>query len=312
MILPGSGRIALALLAAVPAVMAYPWRTAPDRWLLGVAVVIVAALFGSWRRLHLTTIVRRRLQLSLARGRVDRGAYPLVEFMEADARATVVLRVIDGGDRALPLDLISSYLDRYGMRCESVRVTSRDGTTGRTTWVGLTMSAAANLAALHARSTAIPLRQSADVTARRLADELRERGWLVSGVDIDVPDLVGPQAKELWRAVVDEPKGYVAAYSIAGNALAESLTRLWSQGFDEVWTAIEFSARGVAAACAIRTAEVPKAVAPLAGLTVRHGTQWQAVRALSPFATMSLDADLFEPDDVPAVRWNANGVVVNT
>ena len=174
------------------------------------------------------------------------------------------------------------------------------------------MSAAANLAALQARSTAIPLRHSTDVAARRLADELRERGWLVSGVDIDVPDLVGPRGKELWRAVADEPRGYVAAYSIAGNTLAESLTGLWSKGFDEVWTAIEFSARGVAAACAIRTAEAPKGDAPVVGLTVRRGTQWQAVRALSPASTMSLDADLFEPDEVAAVRWIANGVAVNT
>ena len=137
-ILPSSGRVTLALLAVVPAVMAYPWRSEPERWTLAAAAVVTVALFGYWRGLHLTTIIRRRCALSRGGDRADRGDYPMVEYADADARCTVVLRVLDGGEGAVPLDLISRYLDRYGMRCESVRVTSRDTPPGRTTWVGLT------------------------------------------------------------------------------------------------------------------------------------------------------------------------------
>jgi hypothetical protein len=53
---PGSGRITLALLAVVPAVMAYPWRTPREQWVLGIAVAVVILLFGWWGGLHFTTI----------------------------------------------------------------------------------------------------------------------------------------------------------------------------------------------------------------------------------------------------------------
>ena len=58
--LPGSGRITLALLAVVPAVMAYPWRSPREQWVLGIAVAVVILLFGWWGGLHFTTILRRR------------------------------------------------------------------------------------------------------------------------------------------------------------------------------------------------------------------------------------------------------------
>ena len=58
--LPGSGRITLALLAVVPAVMAYPWRSPREQWVLGIAVTLVILLFGWWGGLHFTTILRRR------------------------------------------------------------------------------------------------------------------------------------------------------------------------------------------------------------------------------------------------------------
>ena len=61
--LPGSGRITLALLAVVPAVMAYPWRSPRDQWVLGIAVAVVILLFGWWGGLHFTTILRRRLAM---------------------------------------------------------------------------------------------------------------------------------------------------------------------------------------------------------------------------------------------------------
>ncbi|BCP39512.1 hypothetical protein MINTMi198_48820 [Mycobacterium intracellulare M.i.198] len=60
---PGSGRITLALLAIVPAVMACPWRSPRDYWLLGIAAAVVIVLFGWWGGLYFTTLVRRRLAI---------------------------------------------------------------------------------------------------------------------------------------------------------------------------------------------------------------------------------------------------------
>ena len=65
---PTSGRLTLALLAVVPAVMAYPWRSTRDYWVLGIAVVVVMLLFGRWGGLHFTTIARRRLAMMRRRG----------------------------------------------------------------------------------------------------------------------------------------------------------------------------------------------------------------------------------------------------
>ena len=81
----------------------------------------------------------------------------------------------------LPLPLIAGYLDRYGIRADKVRITSRDNASGaRETWIGLTISAVDNLVALQARSARIPLHETAQVAARRLADHLREIGWEAS------------------------------------------------------------------------------------------------------------------------------------
>jgi type VII secretion protein EccE len=61
---------------------------------------------------------------------------------------TVLLRIDPSEPAVLPLRLIAGYLDRYGIRCDKVRITSRDTAGNRTTWVGLTLGAADNLAAL--------------------------------------------------------------------------------------------------------------------------------------------------------------------
>ncbi|OYN76085.1 type VII secretion protein EccE [Mycolicibacterium sphagni] len=290
--------------------MAYPWHTEPHRWAFAVAAAVVLALFGSWRGLHVTTILMRRLVLLRRKQRRERGAHQLVEQIGADARTTVVLRVVDAGAQDLPVDLIAGYLDRYGVRCESVRLTSRDTAIGRTTWIGLTMSAAANLTALQARSTRIPLRKTADLTARRLADELRERGWAVTATDLKIPDMLGPQVTEHWRAVADGQSGYVAAYGVDGDSVPESLAALRSHGFGEVWTAVELSRGGVAVACAIRTPNLPGAAAPADGLVLRRGAQRDALRALIPSSTRSLDADVSEVDRRSIARWMANGAPV--
>ncbi|MCX2933415.1 type VII secretion protein EccE [Mycobacterium sp. CVI_P3] len=308
---PGTGRITLGLLIVIPMVMAYPWHAVWHRWALGITAVVVVVLLGWWRGLHLTTILGRRLGLTLRSGR-GRDVPQVAERSGTDARTTVVLRVVDCGAREVPFDLLAGYLDRYGVRCESLRVTSRDTVAGRATWIAMTMSARANLSALQARSSAIPLRQTAELAARRLADELREYGWMVTTADLNIPDLLGPRATEGWRAVTDGPTGHVAAYGIDGPSIPEALTALWSRGSGELWTSIELSRRGVAAACAIRTPEPPEAAPPVAGLLPRPGVQWRALCALIPTSTRPLDADVFKVDGQIAARWIPNGAVVGT
>ena len=97
---------------------------------------------------------------------------------------------------------------------------------------------------------------------RRLAGHLREYGWAVSTSDIDVPDLLGPDLKERWRAVQDGNHGYVAAYAVsAGSALPDALAELWSYPSSELWTALQITGSGggpeVSVACAVRTAPAP-------------------------------------------------------
>lgn len=67
---PGVGRITLALLAVVPAAMAYPWQSTRAYWLIGIAVAVLILLLGCWRGLFFTTILRRRLAI------VGRGGRP--------------------------------------------------------------------------------------------------------------------------------------------------------------------------------------------------------------------------------------------
>ena len=83
-----------------------------------------------------------------------------------DVRTTALLRVAPplADADALPLPLIAGYAERYGLHADAVRVTSRDstsevGTRERETWIGVTLSAADNLAALQARSPQIPLQR---------------------------------------------------------------------------------------------------------------------------------------------------------
>ena len=288
---PGPARLTLVLMAAVPAAMAYPWQSARERWVLGVAVAAALVLLSWWRGLHLTTLLRRRLAM-LRRGGDETDPVP-----GADVRATAVLRVgprADGVDAdELPLRLIAGYLDRYGVKADAVRITSRDtgnDAPARETWIGLTLSAADNLAALQARSPRIPLHKTAEVAVRRLADHLREDGWQVSGAEPqDIPPLFAPDARETWRGLRDGETGagYVAAYQVAVDAaLADTLAEIRSQRALEIWTAVEITGtatdHSVVAACAFRTAGKPAAAAPLAGLIPQHGNHRVALRALSP------------------------------
>ena len=297
---PTSGRLTLALLAVVPAVMAYPWRSPRDQWVLGIAVAVVILLFGWWGGLHFTTILRRRLAMMRRPGAEPEGSA---------ARTTALLRLgPPAGDQdVLPLPLIAGYLKCYGIRADTIRITSRTTASGACqTWIALTVSVADNLAALRARSPRIPLHETTQVAVRRLADRLREIGWeaTVSGPDV-IPQLLDSAGRETWRAV-QAGSGYLAAYRVsADDALAATLDAILSQPARETWTALEIAgARGsgtshtVAVACALLTDEPPPAAAPLSGLTPQRGNQRPALAALDLLSTQRLDGHASVPDDL--------------
>jgi type VII secretion protein EccE len=313
---PGTGRITLALLAAVPAAMAYPWRSPRDQVLLGAAAVVVVVLFAWWQGVPLTTILRRRL--AMIRGNRRPFAQP-----RTDVRTTALLRIGSPaiGPDLLPLPVIARHLNCYGIRAETIRITSRDSTseTGvpvRQTWIGLTVSAADNLAALRARSPRIPLHETAQVAVRRLADRLREIGWDANTAGPDeVPRLFEPTAHETWYAVRQRGGDYVVAYGVSADAaLSETLAAIRSHPAREIWTAVEIAGdaagRTLAAACAFRTDTKPHHRAPLHGLTAQRGNQRPALRALDPLSTEPLDGHTDLPDDLLALlRWHTTVAV---
>lgn len=303
-------RLTLALLFVIPAALAYPWQSTADRWLLGVAVAVVVVAFAWWRGLFVTTMVARRIAMLRRRNHVG-GSHQSSEF------ATAVLRVEPRDQTDLPLGLIAGYIDRYGIDFDKVRVTSRDVGGARTTWVGLTLGAADNLSALAARSSRMPLQDTVEVAARRLADHLRETGWDVSTDDAAATP-VPEQAKETWRGFSDG-RGYLAAYRIrVDEQLADTLAALSTSDDDETWTALEFTGSRahpeVAAACAIRTAERPGSRAPLTGLTPERGEHRPALAALATDSDRRLSAT---PVPVPAdllsqLRWPTGAALSRT
>lgn len=300
--IPGRGRIMLALLAVVPAVMAYPWRTPRDYWLLGIAAAVVIVLFGWWRGLHFTTILRRRLAI-IGRRNAD-------VFESGSATATTALLRIGAADAdsdVLPLPLLAEYLNRYGIRADKIRITSRDNasdTSRRETWVGLTISAADNLVALQARSARIPLHETARVAARRLADHLKEIGWEATTVaPDDVPRLLGSDAREKWRGVQRGDSDYIAAYQVpVDEALPQTLDTIRSQPARETCTALEIAGDGtqlrIAAACAFLTDTPPQRTAPVAGLIAQQGNHLPALLAMDLLSTRRLDRHTDAPADL--------------
>jgi type VII secretion protein EccE len=312
---PPTGRITLVALAIVAGAMGFPWHSTRERWVLGVAIVIAITLLARWRGLPVTTILGRRLAMR----RQSRGARSAVQSA-ADVRTTALLRVTppESGLDALPLPLIASYADRYGLRADAVRVTSRDfasetGARQRETWIGLTLSAADNLAALQARSPQIPLHETAEVAARRLADHLRESGWTAAIAEPDdIPELYVRSARETWGGIEQGSGDYVAAYQVkADTALPNTLAAIWSYPVRETWTAVEITGAGdqqtLAVACAIRTDAPPAAGGPLPGLISQSGSHRPALTALHPLSTQRLDGHVALPEALllTRLRWPA-------
>lgn len=311
-----TGRITLALLAAVAAGMAYPWQSTRERWVLGVGIAVVIILLAWWRGMFVTTMLRRRMAM-LGRIRSRRRAgRPGI-----DVRTTALLRVSPPGADTdhVPLSMLAQYLHRYGVRAGSIRITSRDsgsdaGAQQRQTWIGLTLSAADNLAALQARSSSIPLHETAEVAARRLADHLREIGWTASLAEPDdVPAVFAPSARETWRGIREGAADYVAAYRAkADTALPELLAVIRSYPARETWTALEIAGAvespTVAVACALRTNTRPAGRAPIAGLTPHSGNHRAELTALEPGSTERLDGHAYLPADLLAqLRWPSTG-----
>jgi type VII secretion protein EccE len=310
---PPTGRITLVLLAVVAAAPAFPWHSVRERWVLGVALFAVIVLLARWRGLPVTTILYRRLAIL----RPNRGARRAEESV-TDVRTTALLRVTPplGDVDSLPLPLVASYAQRYGLRADAIRVTSRDstsevGTRERETWIGVTLSAADNLAALQARSAQIPLHETAKVAARRLADHLRESGWTAAVVDPDdVPSPFPRPAKETWVGLSQGSSNYVAAYGVkVDTALPNTLAAIWSYPVREVWTAAEISGSGdtqtLAVACAFRTDAKPAASGPLPGLISKSGIQRAALTALDPLSNQRLDGHVALPESLllERLRW---------
>ncbi|MEZ0356147.1 type VII secretion protein EccE [Mycobacterium sp. SA01] len=285
---PGAGRLTVVGMAIVTAVLAYPWRSTADRWALGIAVAVVLVSMMWWRGQFLTTILWRRLRVLLNRRPIE-GASADIQGRRTDAVTTALLRV-DSRHGELPVGVLTGYLDRYGLVCDAVRVTTRTGPDSTTTWIGLTFSGARNLAALQGRSARIPLRQTAENAARRLAGHLHETGWTATLVDAaEVPALAAGDARERWRSVTDA-RGHLTTYSVADPQTV--LRGVSAAGAQEVWTVVEIAGPSLLtdlkAGVAIRTEEAPATPAPVPGLAAIHGRQARALAALHPLSGMRL------------------------
>jgi type VII secretion protein EccE len=276
-------RITLALLAIITAAMSYPFETTRDRWVLGVAVAVVLIVFAWWRGTFLTTMLGRRLAV----WRRNRGVSP----RPASAEVAVLLSVEAPAGTSVPLSAVASYIERYGIRCAKVRVTNLDDQGTRRTWIGMTVAATDNLAALRARSANLPLYDTTEVLGRRLADHLRELGFAATIVDtVDAPWTA--RAKETWRGMRDT-HGYLTAYTIpADERLPESLAEVWSSSQGETWTALEFTGTAshprVVALAAIRTGEAPSGP-QVSGLRTQNGRQRPLLTALDPRSVERFD-----------------------
>ena len=173
------------------------------------------------------------------------------------------------------------------------------------------MSAADNLAALQARSPQIPLHETAEVAARRLADHLREGGWAATLAESDdVPTPYPRSARETWAGIRQGSTDYVAAYGVkVDTALPNTLAAIWSYPVREVWTVLEVAGAGddqtLAVACAFRTDASPGASGPLPGLISQSGNQRAALTALDPLSNQRLDGHVALPEALllERLRW---------
>jgi type VII secretion protein EccE len=291
--------LALAFVAVVLAALAYPWQSDLDWWILGIAIAVIVIVFAWWRGLFVTTMIARRLSV-FRRNHSKREVQP-------SGSVTVVLRIDDPAGVGLSLPMVAGYVERFGVRCEKVRVTNLDDGSASGTWISLTLNAVGNLTALRARSAELPLLDTAEIVGRRLADHLRETGLSAVLVD-DAPKLLADGDRETWRGMRGD-SGYLSAYAIPiDDGLRGRLAEVWTQP-TETWSAVEFSGTSahpeVRALCAFRTAEAVRGV-PVAGLVPQRGIQRPLLSALAPRSTdrlaipgVPLPPGLLEPGGWP-------------
>ena len=260
----------------------------PQWWLLLVAIAAVVGFVGSWHGQHLSSSVRRWAPMtrrnrrrrrhpgSQAPPRPRNGHRAAAKRTDTrQARVVIHLRphphaltTASSNTDQMPWEFITAWLDRYGVRADTLTVCSvtttppasslRSGDaapllTGHTpqhrdTWLTYTLRAESNVAELTARRTTMasantesesadsgPRRAAlADTTARRMIAELRERGWLATLCDdaTQLPRFVRPDAqlrRECWTGT-EYSDGFRAVYAIEPQALNAVLSALPAMG----------------------------------------------------------------------------------
>ncbi|WP_328350298.1 type VII secretion protein EccE [Mycobacterium sp. NBC_00419] len=282
---PSAVRLTVVVLAVMSATFAYPWRSATDRWVLAGAAGLALMVLMWWRGRFVTTILGHRARIALQR-RAIRMPSAADTVTELDALTTVLLRV-DGSNGHPPTDMLAGYLDRYGLHCDSIRITTRLAGADRRMWIGLRFSAAENLAALRARSARMPLHDTARNAARRLIEHLGDLGWTAHLAEPDqVPDMLAGEAREGWRSVRDS-RGFLTAYAVETGSAP-----IVGSELAECWSVVEIAGRRsdpqIIAGIAIRTEDSPTAASPLPGLAAITGRQASALAALHPLSSTRL------------------------
>ena len=247
------------------AAMAYPWESDTDWWILGIAIGVVGRI----------RLVARTVRDEHDRSAVGDLAPQPFQAEGADIeRRHLVLHVDDPAGVGLSLPLVAGYVERFGVRCEKVRVTNRDERGARTTWVSMTLSATDNLAALRARSAELPLFDTAEIVGRRLADHLRETG-LSAGHRRRCP---GTTCRRRPREVARGSSETTGSYRHTRIPVDERPRRASRRGvvaadgdLDRARIQRHLStSHDQSALCAVRTAEAVRG-APVAGLTAAPG-----------------------------------------
>ena len=283
----------------------------PQWWHYAIGVALILAFLGSWHGQHVSTALRRRTPMSFYNRRqrtrrtqpgrsrrdapsADAQTPPAVRRSQAlEAQVVIHLRphphaLTTPGDTVdqLPWEFVTSWLNRYGVRADSLTITSLTRTpppsglrsdsaallTGRATqhrdtWLTYTLRAVNNVGALTARQTTMgspaagdhldddgppPRAALADTVARRLVAELRERGWIATLIDETdpLPQFVPAAAavrQETWTGT-EHTDGFRAIYAVEPGRLVDVLEGLPSLATKATWVTVTVRAQGRQAA----------------------------------------------------------------